>query len=724
MSSRKTVENMCKNPEDFYGSRFDYGSNLIMIKSPSSQSANDTFIYCFTLNEIKTILNDKEQRFYRHHEYEVKHYRGIDFVNINDEENDYLTSEQRNEVRSFNEESRRNKEKWIYNIPYISAYVDYSFMKCIEDGKNSIVLVQHPEPIYIFKSFGRSGNKDLKIYLCSAYPIARCEMIEPFLNENEKANCDDTSTFDEEKEKEIKESIPENEVENEVENEEKKRKVEEYILETRRKMEEIKRSRGGDSIDYIGDYRQETKVYPDGKKIINRYFGEEDYDFYDENIPTFESERKDENETKILKWYKNGNLHRETGPAFITIQKGFVKSETWYKNGKINREDGPALTMYYPKSKKIYEHAWLRDGLPILESPARKIYYFNDTNSIMFEITISKDGIKNVKSYYENGNLFYSQNGNNIILHKNANHSPEMGIVKYDEQQKTIRFESMIGNIQKNVEISREKCLIKYTSNDIRMKEIDFKPNLGDISLKVFINNELKILKTLRIFYKQNEGTALKRNYLLNNNTQPTSQDSDDIKNRNETYAVQVWYPNGVQKEIVSYVKGVITNPRVGSLKRWYPNGKMHLNLFKFNQEGNFPFKNNDICIIKYEPKSIGQKALDEKGNMISIKLIPDTKDTIDEKNDLIEFKPDLSIIKKRDEFDKNFIEFEMGVINTLLFLISDSIRNDDTEMFRYLRILNEEYISNMPPEIVKRIRGDYPEYDIDYLGFGNNFQK
>jgi len=39
------------------------------------------------------------------------------------------------------------------------------------------------------------------------------------------------------------------------------------------------------------------------------------------------------------KWFKNGQWHREDGPAVI----GVYGEQFWYKNGKVHREDGPAI---------------------------------------------------------------------------------------------------------------------------------------------------------------------------------------------------------------------------------------------------------------------------------------------------------------------------------------------------------------------------------------------
>ena len=51
-------------------------------------------------------------------------------------------------------------------------------------------------------------------------------------------------------------------------------------------------------------------------------------------------------------WYKNGNLHREDGPAIEWIDG----SKFWYKNDKLHREDGPALE--YSDGKKC----WYKEG--------------------------------------------------------------------------------------------------------------------------------------------------------------------------------------------------------------------------------------------------------------------------------------------------------------------------------------------------------------------------
>lgn len=59
-------------------------------------------------------------------------------------------------------------------------------------------------------------------------------------------------------------------------------------------------------------------------------------------------------------WYKDGNLHREDGPAAVYS----YGAEIWYKEGEIHREDGPAIklsngrTQYRLNSKHYSYNEW------------------------------------------------------------------------------------------------------------------------------------------------------------------------------------------------------------------------------------------------------------------------------------------------------------------------------------------------------------------------------
>jgi hypothetical protein len=94
---------------------------------------------------------------------------------------------------------------------------------------------------------------------------------------------------------------------------------------------------------------------------------------------------------EIKKWYKNGELHREDGPAIITGNG----AQHWYQNGELHREGGPALVCpygsqyWYKRGLKHREDGpavitdayeeWYKHGLKHREDgPAFK--HYNNTN--------------------------------------------------------------------------------------------------------------------------------------------------------------------------------------------------------------------------------------------------------------------------------------------------------------------------------------------------------
>jgi hypothetical protein len=62
------------------------------------------------------------------------------------------------------------------------------------------------------------------------------------------------------------------------------------------------------------------------------------------------------------KWHKDGEYHREDGPALIRYyDNGNKDYESWYKDGKSHREDGPAYIRYHIDGSKRYESWYLHD---------------------------------------------------------------------------------------------------------------------------------------------------------------------------------------------------------------------------------------------------------------------------------------------------------------------------------------------------------------------------
>jgi hypothetical protein len=74
------------------------------------------------------------------------------------------------------------------------------------------------------------------------------------------------------------------------------------------------------------------------------------------------------------RWYLNGNLHREDGPA-VEYKIG---TNLWYINGYLHRDDGPAEEYYFGD-----KHWWANgfrhriDGPAIIRADRYSVWYYN-----------------------------------------------------------------------------------------------------------------------------------------------------------------------------------------------------------------------------------------------------------------------------------------------------------------------------------------------------------
>ena len=101
-----------------------------------------------------------------------------------------------------------------------------------------------------------------------------------------------------------------------------------------------------------------------------------------------------------LVWYKNGQRHREDGPAYI----GSDGTEMWYKEGQRHREDGPAYIgsdgteMWYKEGQRH------REGGPACIYPNKKEWFQNDLRHREDgPAIIWRDGYQ---EWYKNGGRF------------------------------------------------------------------------------------------------------------------------------------------------------------------------------------------------------------------------------------------------------------------------------------------------------------------------------
>jgi antitoxin component YwqK of YwqJK toxin-antitoxin module len=103
------------------------------------------------------------------------------------------------------------------------------------------------------------------------------------------------------------------------------------------------------------------------------------------------------NEYKTKRWYLNGKLHCEDGPA-IEYADG---TKSWHLNGKLHREDGPAIE-WADGSKSWYLNGKLHreDGAAIEVADGTKYWYLEgkeltekEFNAAKKKITITIDGV-------------------------------------------------------------------------------------------------------------------------------------------------------------------------------------------------------------------------------------------------------------------------------------------------------------------------------------------
>ena len=65
--------------------------------------------------------------------------------------------------------------------------------------------------------------------------------------------------------------------------------------------------------------------------------------------------------TVVERWYKDGVLHREGGPAYVERRRdGTAVIEWWYRNNKLHREGGPAWVRHHTDGTVIEQ--WYRNG--------------------------------------------------------------------------------------------------------------------------------------------------------------------------------------------------------------------------------------------------------------------------------------------------------------------------------------------------------------------------
>lgn len=85
----------------------------------------------------------------------------------------------------------------------------------------------------------------------------------------------------------------------------------------------------------------------------------------------------------VYEWYKNGKLHRESGPARIEDYKDGSSLKIWYKEGNIHRDESEgAAYLYVIKNghliSKIFNEFYKEGNLHRTNGPAKLISHFDE----------------------------------------------------------------------------------------------------------------------------------------------------------------------------------------------------------------------------------------------------------------------------------------------------------------------------------------------------------
>jgi hypothetical protein len=107
-----------------------------------------------------------------------------------------------------------------------------------------------------------------------------------------------------------------------------------------------------------------------------------------------------------IRWYKNGQIHREDGPAVEEING----DKSWYKNDLLHREDGPAIECA-DGSKRWYKNDLLhRENGPAIEFKSGAKSWYRNGKLHRDDDGPSVEDQNGTKKWYKNNKL-HRKNG-------------------------------------------------------------------------------------------------------------------------------------------------------------------------------------------------------------------------------------------------------------------------------------------------------------------------
>lgn len=147
---------------------------------------------------------------------------------------------------------------------------------------------------------------------------------------------------------------------------------------------------------YLNGQTEYKKYYVDGK--LHREGGPAVEEFYDNG------------KTKSLSWYLDGKLKRDNRPSIVKLDKntGATTYEEWNEDGKLHKIEGPSIVYYYPEGPKKQEYWYVNDAVQSIDDkPAQTEWYKNGNKKLeqwWSKDVLHRDNGPAVIEYYPNGN--------------------------------------------------------------------------------------------------------------------------------------------------------------------------------------------------------------------------------------------------------------------------------------------------------------------------------
>ena len=136
--------------------------------------------------------------------------------------------------------------------------------------------------------------------------------------------------------------------------------------------------------------------------------------YYRKNVENDVYEEGDHGQLKRERFYVDGVLHREDGPALLQYRKnGRIKEESWLFEEEYHREDGPAL-IFYHKNGQIKQEIWYIHNMAGRKDNPAAISYFK-TGKIKQEIWYENNVVHKIHGsaiiqYYKTGRIRTERN--------------------------------------------------------------------------------------------------------------------------------------------------------------------------------------------------------------------------------------------------------------------------------------------------------------------------